>query len=219
MPPDETFVVDPASKGVANVFIYVRSKVGKFIEFSRDGGRRRQGGRRGVRQGQRRRKYAEVNERGNKVTVKLTGPAVMDQVACRYIPHALAMRQGQKLLVKNPESVNHNVNVISFVDDNKGNNNMPPKTVQVLKLTADAQPVGQECNVHPWMKAYILVVDHPYFAVTGKDGSFMIKNLPPGELEFAIRNSNGIYVERRLKVTVEAGKVTTLPDFKFAPKA
>lgn len=220
-PPDETFIVDPATKGVANVFVYLRKApkihpgypatkedVAKADEaaFAKANG--------GITYGE-----AIAALASNKVTVeKLTGPAVMDQVNCRYTPHALGLREGQKLLVKNPEPVNHNVNVISFADDNKGNNNMPPKTIQILNLVADAQPVGFECNVHGWMKAYILVVDHPYFAVTGKDGSFALKNVPTGELDIAIRNSNGIYVQRLLKVTVEPGKVTTLADFKFAPK-
>lgn len=121
------------------------------------------------------------------VSGKSTGagaaPAVLDQKTCIYVPQIIAMQTGQKLNVKNSDPVLHNVHaqptVAGNTEDNKAQ--MPngpdlsfafPKPEMFLKF---------KCDVHPWMFAWISVFDHPFFAVSGKDGTFKIANVPPGK--------------------------------------
>jgi hypothetical protein len=68
------------------------------------------------------------------------------------------------------------------------------------------------CNVHPWMKSYIGVVDNPFYAVTGKDGSFSLKGLPPGDYTIGVWTATFGAQERHL--VVRAGETTTA-DFTF----
>ncbi|MCC7085096.1 MAG: hypothetical protein IT427_08820 [Pirellulales bacterium] len=107
-------------------------------------------------------------------------PVVLDNNGCRFEPHVLTMRTTQPLMVKNSDPVGHNTNA-----DLKSN---APFNVIVSANTdaeqkigsAEAMPATVTCNIHPWMKAYMLVQPHPYMAVSSKDGSFEIKNLPAG---------------------------------------
>lgn len=106
----------------------------------------------------------------------------LDQPTCAFEPHALAMEQGQKLIVKNSAPVAHNVNWTGSPAKNPGGNVIVPpgKEHDVINLKADKKAVSVSCNIHGWMKAYIRVFDHPFFAVTDKDGKFEIKNAPTG---------------------------------------
>ncbi len=121
------------------------------------------------------------------VTGKSTGasapPAVMDQKGCVYTPSILAVQTGQKITVKNSDTCVHNVHAKPIVDGNEEHNDvqMPgggdltytfPKPEPFLKF---------QCDVHPWMFAWVTVVDSPYFCVSDKDGKFVIKNVPPGK--------------------------------------
>jgi hypothetical protein len=209
----EEIVVDPTTKAVKNVFVYIKKKPKKFhpsypatdddVKKADEAAFEKANGF----------KYEDAAAAlaGGKITCeKLTGPAVLDQVSCRYVPHALAIRQGQKLLVKNPEPVNHNVNVTAFEDSNKQNVNMPPKSIQLVDLTAETSVIPVVCNVHGWMKMSIMVLDHPYFAVTGADGTFTLKNVPPGEHTLVIRNADGKYIEKALTVTAPADQTTLI---------
>jgi hypothetical protein len=111
-------------------------------------------------------------------------PVVLDQKGCLYVPQILALQTGQKLLVKNSDPVMHNVH--SVPAEGTGNEEMNqaqlagaadltlsfPKPEMFLKL---------KCDVHQWMFAWVSVFDHPYFAVSAKDGTFKIPNVPPGK--------------------------------------
>jgi hypothetical protein len=146
----------------------------------------------------------------------LKSPAIIDQRNCRYVPHALAIRVGQTILVKNPEPVSHNVNFQGLEDANRENLNMPPKSVVTKKLVPETSVVNVGCNIHGWMKMGVMVVDHPYVAVTGADGTFELKNVKPGALVLVVRNSNGQFINRNLKVTVAANEVKDLEDVKWS---
>jgi plastocyanin len=108
------------------------------------------------------------------------GDATLDQNGCHYVPHVVAVQVGQKLNVTNSDPTTHNVNVQPKNNDPfntaQGQNAAPITTV--FKRSEILIPV--KCNQHPWMKAWIGVLKHPYFAVTKEDGSFEIKNVPPG---------------------------------------
>lgn len=108
------------------------------------------------------------------------GP-LLDQVGCMYEPYVMGVVTGQKFKVKNSDALLHNVHATPKV--NKEFNFAQVSKGQVNEKSFD-QPevlVRVKCDVHPWMFAYVGVVDHPYFAVTDKDGNFTIKNVPAGK--------------------------------------
>lgn len=107
-----------------------------------------------------------------------------DNKNCRFEPHVLAIRTSQTLVLKNSDPVAHNSNV-QQLDGGGINPLIPPNGAAEHKFFSEQPvPVTVSCNIHPWMKGYIMPRKSPYFAVSGKDGSFQIKNLPAGELEF-----------------------------------
>jgi plastocyanin len=121
------------------------------------------------------------------VSGKSTGasapPAVIDQKGCLYSPQILAIQTNQKLLVRNSDPVLHNVHVTPAASGNKEENQaqMPGSPDLTFTFPAAENFLRVKCDVHPWMFAWITVVDSPYFAVTGKDGTFKISNVPPGK--------------------------------------
>ena len=113
-----------------------------------------------------------------------TPPAEMpliDQVGCLYEPYVSGVMVNQKFKVRNSDPFLHNIHATPKI--NKEFNNAQPNQGQVNeKVFTDVEVmVRMKCDVHPWMFAYVGVVDNPYFAVTDKDGNFKISNLPPGK--------------------------------------
>ena len=112
-----------------------------------------------------------------------TEAAELDQQGCEYHPHVLAVRAGQPVKIKNSDDTLHNIHPRPTVNA-EFNVGQPRKGMESVK-TFDKQeimiPVG--CDVHPWMRSYISVVSHPYFAVTKEDGTYEIKGLPAGDYE------------------------------------
>jgi plastocyanin len=106
---------------------------------------------------------------------------VIDQPCCKFEPHALALRAGQVLIGKNSAPVSHNMHWLGG-DDNPGDNKVIPAGAKIeIELNASTKPVQITCDIHRWMKAWVRVFDHPYFAVTDADGKFEIKNAPAGK--------------------------------------
>jgi plastocyanin len=113
---------------------------------------------------------------------KAKGSINLDQPTCQFEPHVIALRAGQTLNVKNTASVPHNINVQGGVQGPNQNQIIPPGgrvSIGGFKAKATA-PVSVSCTIHGWMKGYIWVFNHPYFAVTKADGSFEIKDAPAG---------------------------------------
>ncbi len=111
-------------------------------------------------------------------------PAVLDQKGCLYTPQILAVQTGQKLLVKNSDPALHNVHTKPAAGSgNKEENHAQMQGGADLQFSFPAAEnfLKFQCDVHPWMFAWVTVVDHPYFAVTDKDGKFTIKDVPPGK--------------------------------------
>jgi hypothetical protein len=105
---------------------------------------------------------------------------VIDQRECMYTPRVVGMMAGQKLAVRNSDGTFHNVRG-TLAGKLLWNKPMPAKDPDLALETGKAGDVVEvQCDVHPWMHAYAVVMDHPFFAVTGEDGAFEIKNLPPG---------------------------------------
>ena len=117
---------------------------------------------------------------GNYVFDTPTDPAKIDQKECRYHPHVFGMRVGQPLEIVNSDPTLHNIHALP-----KGNQEFNTgQPIQGMKtthtFTAKEVMVPFKCDVHGWMNAYVGVLDHPYFAVTDKDGKFELKSLPAG---------------------------------------
>jgi plastocyanin len=106
--------------------------------------------------------------------------AKLDQNGCVYEPHVLGIMEGQELEILNHDPVNHNVHAESRINP-AWNESQPPRAEHKFKRFESAEvlfPVT--CSVHPWMRSYIGVSPNPFFAVTGGDGSFTLKGVPPG---------------------------------------
>jgi plastocyanin len=119
---------------------------------------------------------------------------VLDNIHCRFEPHVLFVQVGQELTIKNSDPVGHNSNIATV--KNAPSNNLIPASGQVsTKFTADeAVPAQVTCNIHPWMKGWIVVRDNPYATVSAADGSFSIADLPAGELELQFWHEKAGYI-------------------------
>lgn len=109
--------------------------------------------------------------------------AVLDQRGCMYVPHVSGVVAGQEVKILNSDATMHNIHGLPKV--NKEFNFGMPKTVKQKLVTFDKveDVFVVKCDVHPWMKSYVQVFGHPYFAVTSTDGSYSISGIPPGEYE------------------------------------
>ena len=145
------------------------------------------------------------------------GPVTIDQKGCRYHPHVMAARVGQKLEIVNSDPTLHNIHALP-----KGNQEFNTgQPIQGMKtehvFSAPEVMVPFKCDVHGWMNAYLAVMDNPYFAVTGADGKFSLKGVPPGKYTIEAWHEKG----GTQTATVEIGaKETKTANFSFkAPAA
>jgi hypothetical protein len=152
--PDERLVVDAESKGIANVFVFMPRKPQDIAPELKSS------------------KESEVT---------------FDQKGCRFIPHAMLVRTDQTVKILNGDPISHNTHVTPFA--NSGQNQI----IQPNDRTGAVQwqfPIPErlatpvKCDIHPWMNANWLILDHPYAAITGKDGKFIIEKVPAGDQQF-----------------------------------
>jgi len=137
--------------------------------------------------------------------------ATLEQKGCQYKPHVLALQAGQKFDVVNSDETTHNIHPTP--NNNREWNMTQPHGMPLEQTFAREEiAVPVKCNVHPWMKGYIAVFKHPYFAVTDKNGSFEIKDLPPGT--YTITAWQEKLPPQSQKITVGSGEAKTL-DFTF----
>ncbi|MHB1557869.1 MAG: cupredoxin domain-containing protein [Isosphaeraceae bacterium] len=146
---------------------------------------------------------------------------VLDQQNCEFLPYVLAMHEKQKLVVKSSDAgTNHNVHLNGF--NNSSNQNVAAGTELKLDLVPEKLPIAINCDIHPWMKAYVMVFDHPFFATTGKDGSFEIKGVPAGKQNLVLWQETVGFVNkgagRGMPVEVKADEATDLGEIKLVPK-
>jgi hypothetical protein len=154
---DESLVVNAQNKGIANVVVFLYLAKGE--------------------------KTPPIHE-SYKESEKMD--VLLDNVKCRFEPHVVAVRTTQTLLVGNKDGFGHNTNVTTFV--NQPQNVIVPAGGQ-LKINFSSvettmSPIA--CNIHPWMKAYAVIKDHPYIGISDKDGNVSIKNVPAGNWTFQI---------------------------------
>ena len=169
---DRSLLVDPSTKGLANVVVFVR-------------------------------KSSRVKE-----SAPADAPLVFDQKQCEFITPVFAARVGQEIDVHNSDPVGHNTNIAgtSF------NQLIPAGNGTLFKPAAEtAMPTAVTCNIHPWMKAYIVFRKDGYVGVSAADGSFTIPDLPAGELlEFQV------WLDRSIGTNQALGLAE--PDLKWSSK-
>jgi plastocyanin len=179
---DESLMVDPKSKGIKNCIIYIKTTP------------------------------KEINP-------ELLNPAEQevkfDNNNCVFEPHVLVVQTSQAVRAINSDNCVHNIRTSPFNDKNIAVNPIlaPNDKVGVaIKFNATERfPFPVECNMHSWMKAYWLVVDHPYAIVSDKDGKFAIPKLPEGQHTFMIWHERSGVVDRKGHiVTVVNGKVSEM---------
>ncbi|MEW6512264.1 MAG: carboxypeptidase regulatory-like domain-containing protein [Bacteroidota bacterium] len=142
------------------------------------------------------------------------GKVEFDQEGCVYTPHVVGIQTGQELEVVNSDPTLHNVHSLSK-ENPQFNIAQPKKGMKLTKKFEKPEVFKVKCEVHTWMGAYIGVFNHPFFAVTGPDGSFTLKKLPAGE--YTIETWHEKYGTQTMKVKVGATGETKA-DFKYAAK-
>jgi plastocyanin len=139
-------------------------------------------------------------------------PVLLDQVNCRYVPHVVAVQVGQTLRVKSSDATLHNVHMAPR-DNATVNMGMTGVGTRDLRFQA-SERIRVRCDVHPWMSADVVVLDNPFSAVSGADGTFEITGVPPGE--YTLVASHGRLGEMEQKVTV-TGEKPTETAFEYRP--
>jgi hypothetical protein len=193
---DETWVVNPKNKGLQWTFVWLAPmKKGDAIPI-----------------------HPNLQKpKANKV--------VMDQPLCAFIPHALALRQGQDLIANNTSGIAHNFKWTGNPSTpNAGNNILIPAGGQfaIKGLVADRLPVKIECNIHPWMNGWVRIFDHPYYAVTDADGKFEFKDAPAGEYRLMVWAGSGGWLggakgRDGQRITIKGGDTLKLGSLEYPP--
>ena len=150
-------------------------------------------------------------------------PAVLNQIGCVYEPHVQGLMKGQDLLIKNSDATLHNVHGLPSINDEF--NFAMPKVVKekIHKIENAEHAIYIKCDVHPWMKSYVSIFDHPYFAVTDENGNYTIKNIPAGTYEVVAWQEK--FKDKKTKewktlnASVTIGDGETKQDFTFVKEA
>ena len=147
---------------------------------------------------------------GDRTFAVPTEAVTIDQQGCKYHPHVLGVMTGQNIEVKNDDPTTHNIHPTPQAN-REWNESQPPQAAPIEKSFAREEimlPV--KCNQHPWMQMYINVVKSPFYAVTGPDGKYEIKGLPPGDYTIAfVQEKLG---EQTQKVTLAAKDSKTVDE-------
>ena len=140
-----------------------------------------------------------------------------------FTPHVIIVAPNTDLTILNPDPVNHNVHTIPYDFLNPPQNmtqgpSMPKLTYKAAWLKQE-EIIEVQCNIHPWMKGLIVCHDPRYAAVTGADGSFEIKDVPPGKYKVAIfQEKLGDGTKDPIEVEIKAGTVNDLGQIKYKAK-
>jgi plastocyanin len=142
-----------------------------------------------------------------------TAPVTIDQQGCWFHPRVLGIQVGQRLSVINSDPVTHNIHPMAEINREWNHSQGAGDPPLARKFLKPEVMIRVKCNIHSWMHAFIGVVDHPYYAVTGADGSFKIDNLPPGD--YVLEAWQETLGTQTAKITVApSGKVDTSFTFK-----
>jgi hypothetical protein len=161
-----------------------------------------------------------ANAAAVKELVSKAPKAEIDQKNCEFLPRCLALHKDQVVVFKSSDPVGHNVRYTGFTNPAK-NVALPPNGSTEAKLVPEARPLPLNCDIHPWMKGWMMVFDHPFFAVTSEDGSFEITGVPAGAQNLVVWQEETGYVTsgaaKGQAVTVKAGETTNVGEIKLDP--
>lgn len=184
-------VVDPASKGIQHGFAFLKGTG-----------------------------LANKNPAAEKALLNQDPEVVIDQKNCEFLPYATPVFTGQKVVFKSSDPVGHNLRYSGFKNTPK-NVVLPPNGTLEEKLQAERLPMELKCDIHPWMKGWVLPLDHPFFAVTRPDGSFEIKGVPAGKHTLVVWQELVGYANeggsKGLEVTVKADETVDVGSVKLDP--
>jgi TonB family protein len=145
---------------------------------------------------------------------KPSSEAVIYQVGCQLVPRVSGMRAGQTLMVVNSDLTTHNVHPVPSINP-EWNVSVSPASAPILKrFDRPEVMIPIKCNQHPWEKAYLGVLDHPFFAVTDRMGAFTITGLPAGDYRLAAWHEK--YGEQIIDISLEPTEVRNV-ELSFSP--
>jgi plastocyanin len=142
-------------------------------------------------------------------------PVTIDQQGCWFRPRVVGIQVGEPLRVINSDPVTHNIHPLAEINREWNHSQGPGDPPIARKFIKPEIMIPVKCNIHSWMHAYIGVVDNPYFAVSGDDGSFQIHNLPPGD--YVIEAWHEKLGTQQQRVTIGASAAAEL-NFTFRRK-
>ncbi|MBS0206667.1 MAG: hypothetical protein JSS49_27640 [Planctomycetes bacterium] len=159
--------------------------------------------------------YLEKAPKGAK-SAEMPGTVTFDQKTCIFLPHAMVVRTMQTVNILNDDAAAHNTHTYPK-KNNQFNSVVPPNDRVGVPLKYDQtekEPVKVGCDIHSWMEAYHLPLDHSFAAVSKADGTFEIKDLPAGKHEFKVWHE-GKFLDKGWSVTIKPGD----NDFTFTVAA
>jgi len=140
-------------------------------------------------------------------------PLLIDQRGCEFIPRVLGVRAGQTVVFRNSDQTLHNVHAVGR-GSNAFNFGMPVTGMEVKRALTEPQvTITVACDVHPWMRAFLGVVRHPFFAVTAADGRYELRGLPAGTYLVEAWTEVG----RAEQTVTVGGQEDRAADFSFGP--
>jgi hypothetical protein len=155
----------------------------------------------------------------------LKKPVELDNKNCHFVPHVTLLRVGQELLIKNSDPLGHNTrmeNPANSFNEMLGAGDQRPVTLK----QASTLPIPISCSIHTFMKGHVLLLDHPYMAVTDENGAFEIKNVPAGARGFTFWHEAPGYLRDlrvgsartdrrgRAELTIKAGETLDLGEIR-----
>ena len=145
---------------------------------------------------------------------KVQSNRALNILCATYVPHALAVREGERVLIVNQDlNFAHHAKISS---NNPSDDHGSPPSLQaplIRKFTASSLPIRIECSIHGWMEASMMIFDHPYFAVTVTDGTFEIKNIPAGARSIVFLHPKLGYIDPHVAALKSKGRpITIAPD-------
>jgi hypothetical protein len=193
---DPTWLVDPKTKGIANVMVWIKAPIGTYFPI-----------------------HEKLKVRKEEIVIDQPHCAYLPRIAA-YQPYfydgAKEVETGQKLIIRNSSTVPHSAKVLESKKNPGWNKNIIPKGEIEANFVPQPLPITLDCAFHPWMAAKIFVFDHPYYAKTKEDGSFEIPFVPVGaEVTvmgwheangYAVKTTDGDKTVYGKKMTLKEGK-------------
>lgn len=178
---DESLIVDAKTRGIADIMVYIHTKPGESLPKI----------------------HPDYSKTAND-KVKL------DNTLCRFEPRVVLLRTSQSLVIGNTDPVGHNANA-AFTKNIAFNVTIPAGgSITKALPNAEPRPATVTCGIHPYMKSFVLLKDHPYMAKTDKQGKFKIKKIPGGEWTFQFRHDK--YIGSKAgQITIAKGDAKPVP--------